>query len=890
MNPAPGTRLGPYEILAPIGAGGMGEVYRGRDTRLGRDVAIKILPAGFAGNEEIRSRFEREARTISSLNHPNICTLFDVGRHGDHPYLVMELIEGESLADRLQKGPLPLEQLLRCGAQIAEALACAHRQGIVHRDLKPANVMLTKAGTKLLDFGLARAGGDASPLQGLTTAGTQERPLTQEGTILGTFQYMAPEQLEGLEADARTDIFAFGTLLYEMATGRRAFDGKTRTSLIASIVSATPRPVGELVPTTPPALEHVIRRCLAKEPDDRWQNASDIACELRWIAEAGSRAGEAAPILARRRMRLRAAWGMHAVTAAVAVAATIGVVRWEAPAQPILRTSILPPDRMRFDIVSGTEVLSPDGQRIAFVAVDDQGKSVLYVRPVAQLAGQPLPGTDGASHPFWSPDSRQIGFFAGGKLRRVEASGGPPQMLCDALAGRGGAWGPDGTILFTPSPGEVIYRVPDTGGTAVPVTRLDPALKEASHRFAEFLPGGRRFLYLVEGSSETPGTDQGFSVHAGSLDSDEKTFVLATNAPVRYADSGHLLFLRSGTLIAQRFDPRTLTLSGEGVPLAEKVRRTSRFDAAFSVSRNGLLLYQAGVGSDASRLVQTDRAGRDQMVIGKPADYRGARFSPDGKRVAVTILDAGTQKNDVWVLDIERGTSTRLTFDPENDSTPHWTPDGKKIYFSGARKGKGDIFVKSSFGTGVDEPVYGTPNIDFLVGLSSDGTSAWVQSNVPGKQSWDVFRLDLRNGTATPFLATPFTELQPAPAPDDRWLAYSSDESGRPEVYVQSLSDDGGKWQISTDGGSFPQWTRGGRELLFQGRDNKIYAVEIQPGAAFSAGVPVLLFDPLIRTNLPGRMWDVTADGERFLLNRLVEAPGVEPAVLVQNWTAALEQ
>ena len=888
MSISPGSRVGPYEIVAPLGAGGMGEVYRGRDTRLGRDVAIKILPAGFAANEELRARFEREARTISSLNHPNICTLFDVGRQDDSQFLVMELIEGDTLADRLQKGPLPLDQVIRYGAQIADALSCAHRQGIIHRDLKPGNVMLTKTGAKLLDFGLARAGADASPVQGLTAVATQERPLTQEGTILGTFQYMAPEQLEGVEADARTDIFAFGALLYEMATGKRAFEGRTRTSLIAAIVSGTPRPVGELVPLTPPALEHVIRRCLAKDPEDRWQNAVDIASELRWISEAGSRAGEPAPVLARKRMRLRAAWALHAATAIVAVLATIGIGRLLRDEEIVVRSSLLPPKDTRFDGGTSVASLSPDGKRLAFVAVGHDGKSTLWIRSVSALTAQQLSGTEGAAHPFWSPDSQQIAFYSSGKLRRIDVAGGPSQAICDAGQGRGGAWGEDGTILFTPNTAEALYRVPASGGVPVAATELDASRKDASHRYAEFLPDGKHFLFLVEAPSETPGTDQGFALFVGSLDSKETHPVVATNGQARYSRTGHLLYLRGGSLIAQRFDPTSLKLSGEGVPIAERVRRTARFEASFSLSRNGLLLYQSGNNSEDTRLLFIDRSGKEGETIGKPADYRNPRLSHDGTRIATSIIDQVTQKSDIWVLDIARGTATKLTFDPESDNSPTWSLDDRKIYFTGLRQGRGDIFVKSSFGTGSDEHVYGSPNADYLMNLAPDGSSAWIQTNIPGKQSWDIFRMSLPDGKADLFLGTPNAEVLPAASPDGKWLAYVSDESGRSEVYVQSLAADGGKWQISRDGGAVPAWTRGGREIVFQGRDNKFIAVEIRVSPAFAAGVPVTLFDPQVRTNIPGRAWDVTPDGERFLVNRLLEAPEVEPLTLVQSWASAL--
>jgi len=886
MPLAPGSRIGPYEIVGPLGAGGMGEVYRGRDTRLGREVAIKILPAGFAHSEELRARFEREARTISSLNHPNICTLFDVGQHDGIHFLVMELLEGEPLDQRLAKGPLPIEQVLRCGAQIADALSRAHRQGVVHRDLKPGNVVLTKGGAKLLDFGLARSHAEETPIEGLTAVATQTRPLTQEGRILGTFQYMAPEQLEGLEADARTDIFAFGALLYEMTTGKRAFEGSTRTSLIAAIVSGTPRPVGELIPLTPPALEHVIRRCLAKDPDDRWQNAADIASTLRWIAEAGSRAGEAAPLAARRRSRLRTAWALNAATAILAVAVTLGVLGLLRQPPGIVRSSLLPPKGMRFEASANVPALAPDGTKVAFVAMDGDGKTALWVRAITSLAAQPLAGSEGAYHPFWSPDSRQIAFFSNGKLRRIDAAGGPTQPICDAVQGRGGSWGEDGTILFTPSISEVIYRVPASGGSPVPVTELDASRKEVSHRFAELLPDGRHFLFLVEGPSEIPGTDQGYVLYAGSLDSKERTRVVATNGSARYAASGHLLFLRAGSLIAQPFNPKSLALKGEGIPIAESVRRTPRFEAAFTVSRNGLLLYQSGGGSELTELRFMDRSGRDGEVAGKPADYYAPRLSHDRTRIAASILDPGTQKTDIWVLDIARGTNTKLTFDPENDRTPVWSLDDRKIYFQGVRQGRGDVFVKSSSGTGSDEPVYGSSDPEALWDLSPDGSTAWMM--VVGRQGADIFKLSLPDGKASLFLGTPFSEGFPRPSPDGRWLAYVSDESGRREVYVRSLSDDGGKWQISTDGGSFPAWTRGGCEIVFQGLDNKLVAVDIRLEPAFSAGMPHVLFDPKLRTGAPTNMWDVSADGERFLVTRSLNSPEVEPLTLVQNWVRAL--
>ncbi|MCM2317460.1 MAG: serine/threonine-protein kinase, partial [Thermoanaerobaculia bacterium] len=450
MTLTAGTRLGPYEIVSPLGAGGMGEVWRAKDTRLERDVAIKILPGDFATNVQLKARFEREAKTISQMNHPNVCTLFDVGHDEGIDYLVMELIEGESLADRLLKGPLPIELVLRHGTEIASALDAAHKQGIVHRDLKPGNVMLTKAGAKLLDFGLAKSGplmSATSSVSQLADGPTVHKPLTEQGTILGTFQYMAPEQLVGQEADPRTDIFAFGAVLYEMATGQRAFVGKNKTSLVAAIVSGTPPPVSQVAPLTPPALDHVIKKCLEKDPDDRWQSIHDVADQLRWISEAGSRAGEPAPLLAKRKTKLRVAWALHAATALVAVAATLGVIYATKAPPRVLRATLLPPDKLVFEPTNGAMALSPDGKRLVFPARDSSGKTTLWVRSLDALTAQPLAGTDGGHSPFWSPDSRFIGFFSNGKLRKIDASGGPPQVLCDARNGRGGSWSRSGVIL-----------------------------------------------------------------------------------------------------------------------------------------------------------------------------------------------------------------------------------------------------------------------------------------------------------------------------------------------------------------------------------------------------------------------------------------------------------
>jgi len=887
-----GTRLGPYEIVAPLGAGGMGEVWRAKDTRLEREVAIKILPADFAANAQFKARFEREAKTISQLNHPNVCTLFDVGHHEGLDFLVMELIEGESLADRLLKGALSIELVLRHGAEIANALDAAHRQGIVHRDLKPGNVMLTKSGAKLLDFGLAKSGpllSSTSSVSQLVDSPTEHKPLTEQGTILGTFQYMAPEQLEGQEADARTDIFSFGAVLYEMATGRRAFQGKNKTSLIAAIVSSSPTPVSQIAPLTPPALDHVIKKCLAKDADDRWQSIRDVADQLAWIGEAGSRAGEPAPVLAKRKSKLRVAWALHAATALVAVAVTAGVIYATRPKPVIVRSSLLAPDKTKFDAESGAMALSPDGTRIAFLAYGEDKKRMLWVRPLSALSAQPLAGTEDASFPFWSPDSRFIGFFSGGKLRKIDANGGPPQALCDAAQGRGGCWTEGGTILFAPSPTDSLLKVPSAGGTPAKVTELDTKKGETSHRHPSILPDGVHFIFLIEAHPPNGGGGDGFSIAIGSLESKQYRHLLDSKSSARYSKSGHILFLRDRTLLAQRFDAKKLELVGEAQPVAENMTRTNRWETTFSVSDSGLLAFQSGLASEASQLEWVDRDGKDLGVVGKPADMRSIALSHDGTRVAASIMDSKTQTQDIWVLDIERGTSTRLTFDPEDDGFPVWSMDDRYVYFFSRRQGSGDVFRKASDGTGTDEFVFGDSNQNILASVTADGGTAAILSNVVGKTGWDISLLNLADGKSRVFLATPFSEVMPMLSRDGQWLAYHSNESGRNEIYVQSLQPGGGKWQISTDGGTRPRWLRDDRELAWQSPDDKLMVVDVQVEPKFAPSVPRPLLDPRIRP-LVAYEFDFSRDGNRVLVNRSIEQPVVVPVTLVQNWTQALEK
>jgi tRNA A-37 threonylcarbamoyl transferase component Bud32 len=883
-----GTRLGPNEILASVGAGGMGEVYRAKDTRLDRTVAVKVLPAHLSRSEEVRQRFEREARTISSLSHPHICALYDVGNQDGTEYLVMEFLEGETLTDRLGRGPLPADQVLRYGIEIAGALDKAHKQGIVHRDLKPGNVMLTKSGVKLVDFGLAKlaavspANSSVSILQ--TQVGTN---LTQEGTILGTFQYMAPEQLEGKEADARSDIFAFGAVLYEMATGQKAFAGKSQASLIASILSAEPPPISTVSPMTPPALDRVVKTCLAKDPDDRWQTAHDVMLQLKWIAEGGSQAGTPAPVVARRKSRERLAWIVAAVFAAAAIAlAVAGFARPRAALRPV-RSTLLPPEKRTYHFIgdaAGPPAVSPDGLQLAFTAKDSSGKSQLWIRALESAAPRALAGTEDAAHPFWSPDGRFLGFFAGGKLKRIEASGGPALILCDAPDARGGTWSKDGVILFEPRFRDPLFRIPANGGKETPATKFDESRRETTHRFPVFLPDGRHFLYLA-GSHTVGAESELHAIYIGDLGGKPPTFLVNARSKPLYA-AGHLLFVRQKTLMAQPFDAGSGKLSGEAFPVVENVQEDpGYFTAVFSVSQNGTLAYQEwGATIDQYQMTWYDRGGKKLEGVGPRGEVWGARLSHDNRRVAYSIGDPG----DVWSEDFSRHVSTRLTFNPADDSIPVWSPDDTRLYFLSQRSGGGDLYQKPASGTGGDEMLLSSAVAKQADSVSPDGRFLLFQAQNP-KTKWDLELLSLPDRKISPFLQTEFAENQGDFSPDGRWIAYASDESGRFEVYVQPFPGPGGKWQISNAGGSAPAWRRDGKEIFYLAPDRKLMAVAVRTGAAFESEAPAPLFETRVRIDA-NRHYDVSADGQRFLMTTPLEDGISPPITLVQNWTALLRQ
>ena len=870
-----GTRLGPYEIIAPIGAGGMGEVYRARDTRLDRTVAIKILPDDFALDAQFKVRFEREARTISQLSHPNICTLFDVGEN----FLVMELLDGQTLADRLSRGPLPFDEVLKFGMQIAEALGRAHRSGIVHRDLKPGNVMLTKSGAKLFDFGLARSsaiGGFSG--SGVAPAATMAKPLTAEGTIVGTFQYIAPEQLEGVEADARSDIFALGCVLYEMTTGKRAFDGKTRTSVIAAIVSSTPKPLREIRPVTPPAFEHVVAKCLEKDPDARWQNAQDIAEELRWI-------GEEAPAATRRRS---AWWPLIFTTALLALitGALIGawtMLRRRTPAT-VMYSEINPPEKTNFLFDTSPAVLSPDGRKIVFIAQPKDGAPLLYVRSLDKPDAQPLRGTENASFPFWSPDARFLGFFADGRLKRIAATGGSADSLAQAPTARGGSWAGD-TIIYAPTPASVIYRIPAIGGERRPITKLNIDRGDTSHRFPVFLPDGRHFLAFVQGVTEHD------NILLGSVDGDEERTVMSADTSVGFVSPDIVLYVRERTLRAQRMDLKSFRLVGEPTPLAEQVQTSYALNFAnFSASANGLLTYVSGASATQTNFAFYDASGKLLSTIGTTAEQLDPRIAPDGHAV-VYSRSGPNGSSDIWSIDLRRSVSTQLTFSPSNEYSPAWSPDSKSIIYSAFEKRPGDIFIKRVDGTGPGDPVVVDKRRKLASQWTADGKYIIYSVLIPNSQ-WDIEAFSIADKKMIPLVHTSAAEVMGQVSPDGRRLAYASDESGKSEVYVQSFPDGGGKSQISGTGGTMPVWSASGNELYYASPSGAIMSATVHAGSAFLADSPRVLFSPNIRlvTGVTRRQFDVSRDG-RFLVNTVpVETQAVSGVTLVQNWTAKLPQ
>src|SRR5216683_1111086 len=693
MSLKAGTRLGPYEILSAIGAGGMGEVYKARDTRLDRIVAIKVLPAHLADRAELRERFEREAKTIASLNHPHICTLHDTGHQDEIDFLVMEYLEGETLAQRLQKGPLPIRQVLQYAVEVADALDKAHRNGITHRDLKPGNIMLTKSGTKLLDFGLAKLKQEAAPAIPDSELPTMKNAVTAQGTIQGTLQYMAPEQLEAKEADPRTDIFAFGAVVFEMATGKRAFEGKSSASVMAKILEAEPPSMSSLQPMTPPALDRVVKKCLAKEPEDRWQSARDLTDELKWIAaETVSHATPAAAPATPARMWVR--WVAISAVACLVAAAVAALLAWFfRPAAPkaVTRFSIFLPPGQRMESIGKAIAISPDGKRLVYAAGQSTLATQLYIREMDGLQTLPIPGTVGALNPFFSPDAQWIGFINAGKLMKVSLGGGAPVSLADVSGGGlfGASWDSQGTIAFSPGTALALQQVSDGGSNPQPLTRFE--IGEGGQQFPDLLPGGKAVLFAIL----KPGAPT--KIVAQSLTTGERRDLIQSGGQALYAPSGHLVYAQGANLMAAPFDPQRLAINGAAVPVIAGVL-FDRGVLQYDFSSTGTLVYVPGSVQTAQfKLVWVDRKGAEQSVPAPPHNYVLPRVSPDGKRVAAGIEEADSQ---IWLYDLSRDTLTRLTFEGTGNIDPLWTPDGKRIAVDSNREGTSNIFWQPADGSG----------------------------------------------------------------------------------------------------------------------------------------------------------------------------------------------
>jgi len=880
----PGTKVGPYEITAAIGAGGMGEVYRAHDPKLGRDVAIKVLPEAFALDAERMARFQREAKVLASLDHPNIASIYGLEDSGGTRALVMQLVEGPTLADRIKAGPIPVDEAVRIARQIADALEYAHERGIIHRDLKPANVKVTNDdAVKVLDFGLAKAlEGDPSSID-ISTSPTISRMATMQGVLLGTAAYMSPEQAKAKPVDRRADIWAFGCVLYEMLTGKRAFDGETVTDTLAAVIRAEPD--WSLLPAALSVRVRVLlQRCLQKDPKQRLRDIGDARISLDEVLSGEpdpSLTGAAgiSALLLRRTLML----GFGGVLLAVVTGIAIWNLKPTPSPQPVTRAVItLPPDQQLAGMGYGSAVaLSPDGTHLAYVATQ-AGIQQIYLRAMDSAEARPIPGTEGGSEPFFSPDGQWLGFFAGGKLKKISVSGGAALNLSDAGVPLGGSWGSQRMIAFVPTLTSGLEQVSEQGGVPQPLTR--PEKGEVSHRWPEFLPGAQAVLFDIGNSAVSS------NVVVQSIATSRRRILVQAGAQPYYAPSGHLVYLQGTNLMAMPFDPRRMEATGAAVPVVEDLLRSSLgVSAQYSVSTTGSLVYvSGGVQSAQRRLVWVSRTGTEQPLAAPARPYLYVRLSPDGRQVALTVAEPALQ---VWLCNLSRDTLTRLTFEGEVNAIPSWTPDGKRIAFLSGKEGTPNIFWQMADGSGSVERLTTSEYVQAPGSWSPDGQLlAFIEENPT--TGYDIWVLRMSDRKAQPFLRTPFNESAPEFSPDGRWLAYVSNESGRDEVYVQPYPGPGGKWQISTEGGTEPVWNRNLRELFYRCGD-KMMAVDIATQPSFAAGKPRMLFQgQYVPTAGTFPFYDVSPDGQRFLMLKRPEQAGGAPMQInvVLNWFEELKR
>jgi Tol biopolymer transport system component len=880
-----GREMGCYQILSLLGAGGMGEVYEARDTKLGRNVAIKVLPAAFVTDPERLSRFQREARILAALNHPNIATIHGFEQSDGVHYLVMELVTGQTLAERISKGAVPLQETLKVAGQIAEALEAAHERGVIHRDLKPSNVKVTPEGrVKVLDFGLAKAFAAESEMDLSRAPG-----LSEEGKILGTPAYMSPEQARGKPVDKRTDIWAFGCVLYELLTGGAAFRSETIQDTIAAVLERDPN-WNSLPATTPPKIRDLLRRCLQKDSQRRLHDAADARIEIEEALAAPPDYGASTAAPAPRGWRGRLAWAAAAaVLGLIAVVFFIGFVlrvpKLQQPLRAVRLSAEIGADLANYTVSGSSVIFSPDGTRLALVAAGSDQKQLIYVRSLDQLQATALSGTEHAADPFFSPDGQWIGFFADGKLKKISVQGGAAVTLSDAANGRGGSWGDDGTIVFTSDIGGALTEVSSAGGTPQLLTTLDKERGETTHRWPQVLPGSKAVLFT---SNTHQGNYEDSNIFVYSMASKLRKTVLRGGFYARYLPSGHVVYMHEGALFAVPFDLNRLEVTGQPAPIVEGVATTASGGAQFSVSETGNLVYVADRGLRNVSIYWMDHEGKFTPLHETPGYYSNPAFSPDGKRLALDINDG--KRSDIWVYGWERGTLSRLTFGGDLNISPIWTPDGQRIVYSSQEKGgAANLWWIRADGAGDAQRLAKSENNQFVGSWRPDGKVLVFRQNNPNT-GWDVMTLPIEGDERTgwkprepkPFLNGAFNEAVPAFSPDGRWLAYMSNESGSFEVYVRPFPGPGGRWQISTGGGLYPKWSRNGRELFYRTQESKIMVVTYsESGDSFHADKPEL-WSPGQFTDLAigTYTFDLHPDGKRFAV---LKAPGTEQAAAVNK-------
>ena len=895
-----GQIISHYKVLEKLGEGGMGVVYKAQDTKLERAVALKFLPAHLSASEQDKARFLQEAQAAASLNHPNICTIYGIDEHDGQIFIAMELIDGETLREKKQL--FSLRQTLDIGMQIADGLAAAHEKGIVHRDIKPENIMIRKDGiVQIMDFGLAKLRGASR--------------LTKEGTMVGTVGYMSPEQVQGHDTDHRTDIFSLGVILYELLSGQSPFKGVHETAIIYEIVNVDAAPISSLKPDVSADLDAIVLECLAKEPDERYQSAKEVAKELRRFKRESSRTHVSRVTTTRAVSsihpqqiaesdkqtaslglidRLRGStklWMglslLFLVTTIVAVILFVG--RTPSTSGEVVRAFIPPPDKFGFSDAAGGGhlAISPDGRKIAFTVVDSAGRLSLWVRPLNALVGTMLPGTEGAFLPFWSPDNRYIAFFSGGKLKKIEATGGPTFTICDVVSPRGGSWNQSGTIVLPTDQNGGIYQVPDAGGVPHQITQLDTMRGEQTHRWPFFLPDGNHFFFLARTTAAGSGGELD-AICVASLDGKLNKRLLAGVSNAAFA-SGHLLYMRENSLMAHPFDPDALELKGDPFPISESVQFNARWSiATFSVSHTGVLVHRVSSVSIIPDLVLVDPKGKTIASLGQPEIFVNARLSRDTRKIAMDLYDVKIRNSDVYLYEIGRGVNNRFTFDPAVDMNPIWSPDGDRIVFTSNRNGHQDLFAKISTGASNEEVLVESGQNKTATDWSPDGKFVLFQSNDP-KTKTDLWVVPM-TGDRKPFvfLQTEYSEMNARFSPDMKWIAYQSDESGPSQIYVRPFPGPGAKWQVSTSGGTRPSWNRNGKEILYL-NGGKIMSAEVSgSGSTFETGKVKLHFDPLSIGGTNVR--DISGDGQSILVEIPRSRQSVTPLTLVVNWDAELKK